>query len=156
MTKRKVKEELKKPDLLLVTIGRITAWTKEHLRLCVIGVSALIVLGLALTAFRMYQVREDDKLQYQLTEGIGAFEEYATNGSSQALQRAETAFKTLSASRHKGVDEIAKLYLARIYYSQGKNEDARSIYLDVKSRASNSVLRKLAETALLHLGPPAK
>jgi hypothetical protein len=156
MTKRKVKEELRKPDFLLMTIGRTTAWTREHLRLCIIGVSALVVLGLALTAYRMYEIREDDKLQYQLTEGISAFQEYAANGNGQALQKAEAAFKALSASHHKGMDEVARLYLAKIYYSQGKTEDARSIYLDVKSRASSSLLRKLAEAALQHIGPPAK
>jgi hypothetical protein len=156
MTKRKVKEELRKPDFLLVTIGRVTAWAKEHLKLCIIGVSALVVIGLALTAYKMYEAREDDKLQYQLTEGIGAYQEYATNGSGQALQKAETAFKALSASRHEGVDEVAKLYLAKIYYTQGKSEDARSLYLDVKSRASNSILRKFAEDALQHFGQPAK
>ena len=156
MTKRKVKEELKKPDFLLVTIGRVTAWIKEHLKLCIIGASALVVVGLALTAYQVYEAREDDRLQYQLAEGISAFQEYATNGSGQALQKAVTAFKALSASHHKGVDEVAKLYLAKIYYTQGKNDDARSLYLDVKSRASSGILRKLAEAALQHLGQPAK
>jgi hypothetical protein len=156
MTKRKVKEELKKPDFLLVTLGRVTTWTKEHLRLCIVAVSALIVIGLALTAYKMYEAREDDKVQYQLAEGISAFQEYATNGNGQALQKAETVFKGLSASRRKGLDEVAKLYLAKIYYTQGKTEDARSLYLDVKGRASNSMLRKLAEAALQHIGQPAK
>jgi hypothetical protein len=156
MTKRKVKEELKKPDFLLVTIGRVTSWTREHLRLCIIGVSALVVIGLALTAYQMYETREDDKLQYRLTEGISAFQEYATNGSGQALQRAETAFKAVSASHRKGVDEVAKLYLAKIYYAQGKNEDARALYADVKSRASSSILSKFAEVALQSIGQPAK
>ena len=156
MTKRKVKEDLKKPDFLLVTVGRVTAWTREHLRLCIIGLSALVVLGIALTGYKMYEIREDDKLQYQLTEGISAFQEFATNGSGQALQKAQTAFKALSASHHKGVDEVAKLYLAKIYYTQGKSEDARSLYLDVKSRASSSLLRKLAEAALQHIGQAAK
>ncbi len=156
MTKRKVKEELKKPDFLLVTLGRVTVWTKQHLRLCIVGAAALVVIGLGLTAYKMYEAREDDKLQYQLTEGIGAYQEYTTNGSGQALQKAESIFKSVSASRHKGLDEVAKLYLAKIYYSQGKSEDARSLYLDIKSRASNSILRKLAETALQHIGPPAK
>jgi hypothetical protein len=156
MTKRKVKEELKKPDFLLVTIERVMAWTKEHLKLCIIGVSALVVVGLALTAYQVYETREDDKLQYQLTEGISAFQEYATNGSGQALQKAETAFKALSSSHRKGVGEIAKLYLAKIYYTQGKSDDARSLYLDVKNRASSGILRKLAEGALQHIGQPAK
>ncbi|HUJ89919.1 MAG TPA: hypothetical protein VLX12_06985 [Syntrophorhabdales bacterium] len=156
MTKRKVKEDLKKPDFVLVTLGRLTTWTKQHLRLCIIGVSALVVIGLALTAYRIYETGEDDKLQYQLEEGISAYQEYTTNGSGQALQKAESIFKNVSASRHKGLDEVAKLYLAKIYYSQGKSEDARTLYLSIKNRASNSILRKLAETALQHIGQPAK
>ena len=156
MTKRKVKEELKKPDFMIVTLGRVITWTKQHLRLCIIGAAALVALGISVTAYKMYEAREDDKLQYQLTEGISAYQEYTTNGSGQALQNAESIFKNVSASRHKSLDEVAKLYLAKIYYSQGKSEDARSLYLDIKSRASNSTLRKLAETALQHIGQPAK
>jgi predicted negative regulator of RcsB-dependent stress response len=156
MTKRKVKEELKKPDFMLVTLGRATTLVKEHLRLCIIGACAVVVIGLALTAYRMYEARENDKLQYQLQEGITAYQEYTTNGSGQALQKAESMFKSVSASGQRSLDEIAKLYLAKIYYSQGKSEDARSLYLDVKSRTSNSTLRKLAETALQRIGQPTK
>ena len=156
MTKRKVKEELKKPDFMLLTLGRVITWTKQHLRLCIIGVAVLVVIGLALTAYRIYETREDDRLQYQLTEGISAYQEYTTNGSGQALQKAESIFKSVSASHRKGLDEVARLYLAKIYYAQGKSEDARSLYLDVKGRASNSTLRKLAEMALQAIGQPAK
>lgn len=156
MTKRKVKEELKKPDFMLLTLGRVITWTKQHLRLCIIGVTVLVVIGLALTAYRIYETREDDKRQYQLTEGISAYQEYTTNGSGQALQKAESIFKSMSASHRKGLDEVAKLYLAKIYYAQGKSEDARSLYLDVKGRASDSTLRKLAEMALQRIGQPAK
>ena len=156
MTKRKVKEDLKKPDFIMVTIGRVTAWTKEHLRLCIIGASALVVIALALTAYRIHEAREDDKLQYQLEQGIIAYQEYSTNGSGQALQKAESTFKGISASRRSGLDAISNLYLAKIYYSQGKTDAARSLYLDVKDRASDSVLKKLAETALQSIGPAAK
>jgi hypothetical protein len=156
MTKRKVKEDLKKPDFMLVTLARLTTWTKQHLRLCIVAAAVLVVFGLALTAYRIYETGEADKLQYQLEEGISAYQEYTTNGSGQALQKAESIFKSVSASRHKALDEVAKLYLAKIYYSQGKSEDARSLYLDIKGRASNSILRKLAETALQHIGQPAK
>jgi predicted negative regulator of RcsB-dependent stress response len=156
MTKRKVKEELKKPDFIMVAIGRMTAWAKEHLKLCIIGASAVVVIALGLTAYRVYEAREDDTLQYQLEQGIAAYQEYSTNGSSQALQKAESTFKGISASRHKGLDAISKLYLAKIYYSQGKTEAARSLYLDVQSRASDSIVRKIAETALQQIGQPAK
>jgi predicted negative regulator of RcsB-dependent stress response len=156
MTKRKVKEELKRPDFMMVTLARLTTWTKEHLKLCIAGAAVAVVIALALTTYRIYEIREDDKLQYQMEEGITAYQEYAANGSGQALQKAESIFKSMSASHRKGLDQVAKLYLAKIFYAQGKSEDARSLYLDVKSRASNSILRKLAETALQHIRQPAK
>ena len=156
MTKRKVKEELKKPDIVLAAIGLATTWVKQHLRLCIAGMALVVVIALALTGYKMYAAREDDKLQYQLSEAISAFQEYTTNGNDQALQKAESTFKVLSASQHKGLGEVAGLYLAKIYYAQGKTEDARSLYLDIKNRASNNTLRKLAETALQHVSQPAK
>ena len=156
MTKRKVREELKKPDFMLVMFERVTTWIKENLRLCIVGVAVLVVIGIALATYRIYEIRQDEKLQYQLQEGITAYQEYTTNGSSQALQKAESEFKGVVASRRKGLNEVAKLYLAKIYYSQGKSEDARSLYLDVKSQASSSVLRDLADAALRRIGPPTK
>ena len=78
------------------------------------------------------------------------------NGSDEALKKAESDFKALSTSRTKGVDDIAKLYLGKIYYTRGKPEDAKALYLDVKNRSSNGTLRKLAEAALQSLGQPAK
>jgi len=156
MTKRKVKEELKKPDFMMIALERATAWTKEHARLCITVLSAVIVIAAGTAGYRMYESREDNRLQYQLGEGITAYQEYTTSGSSQALRKAESSFKAVSASRHKDLDEVAKLYLAKICHAQGKNEDARSLYLDVKSRTSSSILRSLAETALQRLGQPVK
>jgi hypothetical protein len=156
MTKRKVKEDLKKPDFIMVTIERASAWAKEHLRLCIIGASAVLVIALLVTAYRIYEAREDDKLQYQLEQGITAYQEYSTNGNNQALQKAESAFKGISASRNKGLDAISKLYLAKIYYAQGKTDAARSLYLDIKNHTSDSIIMKIAETALQQIGQPAK
>ncbi len=156
MTKRKVKEELKKPDFVMVAFEGATVWIKEHLKLCVIAMSALVVIALAITGYRLYEAREDDRLQYQLQQGIALYQEYTINGNSQALQKAESNFKTVSSSRHRDINEVAELYLARIYYIQGKTEDARSLYTDVKNRASNALLKKLADTGLQNMSQPAK
>jgi hypothetical protein len=156
VTKKKVKEELKRPDILLAAIGHVAGWVKEHVRLCVIGGVALVAIALAVTGYEMYQANEDEKLQYQLTEGIRSFQEYAMNGSDEALKKAESTFKALSTSRTKGVDDIAKLYLGKIYYSRGKTEDAKALYLDVKNQSSNGTLRKLAEAGLQLISQPTK
>lgn len=156
MTKKKVKEELKRPDIVLAAIGHVAGWVKEHTRLCVIGAVVLVAIALAVTGYRIYQANEDEKLQYQLTEGIRAFQELAISGSEDALKKAESAFKALSRSRAKGVDDIAKLYLGKIYYSVGNTEEARALYLDVKDRGSDGTLRKLAETALQSMSQPPK
>ncbi len=156
VTKKKVKEELKKPDVVLVTIGRAVTWAKEHARLCVIGAIVVVIAGLAVTAWGVYQAREDDKLQYQLAEGIRSFEEYNVNGGDDSLKKAESIFKGLSTTGARGVSDIAKLYLGKIYYIRGKAEDAKATYLDVKNRSSNGTLRKLAEAALQFTGVPAK
>ncbi len=156
MTKRKVKEELKKPDFIMVTIERLTSWSREHLRVCIISLAALVVVGSAVAAYRIYDGRQDDRVQYQLEEGIIAYQEYTVSGSGQALQKAESTFKGVSSSHRKGLDDISNLYLARIYQSQGKTEEARTLYLNVKSRSSDRTLGQLAESALQHFGTAAK
>lgn len=156
MTKKKVKEELKKPDILLSAIGQVHAWVKKHARLCVIGLIALVFIALAVTGVRMYQLRADEEMQYRLTDAIKAFEEYANGGKEEALKKAESTFKDLSASGHSGVREIALLYLGKIYYLQGKKEDARAQYTKAKNNASSTLIAKLAESGLKNLEVPSK
>ena len=156
MTKRKVKEELKRPDILLTAIGHTADWVKEHVRLCVIGAVVLVAVALAVTGYRMYQASQDEKVQYQLAAGMRSFQEYAMNGSDDALKKAEAAFKALSESRARDVDDIGRLYLGKIYYAQGKTEDAKALYLQVKEKSPDATLRKFAEAALQFVSQPAK
>jgi hypothetical protein len=156
VTKRKVKEELKKPDILLLAIERVSGWVREHARLCVIGLVALAVIALAITGVRIYQARADEEMQYRLAEGIKAFQEYAYGGKEEGIKKAESIFKDLSASRHSGIEEVALLYLGKIYFLQGKPEDAKAQYLKAKNQASNTVITKLAESGLKNVETPSK
>ncbi len=156
MTKRKVKEELKRPDVLLSAIGHLAGWVREHVRLCVIGLVVLVAVALAVTGYRMYQASQDQRVQYELASAMRSFQEYAMNGSEDALKKAESSFKALSASHTRDVDDIARLYLGKIYYSQGKTEDAKALYLRVKDKSPDASLRKFAEAALLLVSQPAK
>ena len=156
MTKKKVKEELKRPDILLATIGHVAGWVKEHVRLCVIGAVVLVAVAFAATGYRMYQASQDERVQYQLAVGMRSFQEYAMNGSDDALKKAESAFKALSASHTRDVNDIARLYLGKIYYAQGKAEDAKALYLQVKDKGTDATLRKFAEAALQSVSQPAK
>ncbi len=156
MTRRKVKEELKKPDFMMVAFEYATTWIREHVKLCIIVLSGVVVVGAAVTAYRVYENAEIDKVQYQLTEAIAAYQEYTINGSGPSLQRAESLFKNISASRRKELDKIAELYLAKIYYTQGKMSDARSLYNDVKNQPSNAILKTLAGIALQQIPQAAK
>jgi hypothetical protein len=156
VTKRKVKEELKRPDILLLAIARVSGLVKEHARLCIIGLIALAVIALAITGVRIYQARADEEMQYRLAEGIKAFQEYAYGGKEESLKKAESIFKELSASRRSGVEEIAMLYLGKVYYLQGKSEDAKAQYIKAKNQASNTVITKLAEAGLKNAETPSK
>jgi predicted negative regulator of RcsB-dependent stress response len=156
VTKKKVKEELKKPDIVLLAIERVTGWVKQHARLCIIGLVVLAVIAVAITGVRIYQARVDEEMQYRLAEGIKAFQEYASGGKEDSLKKAESIFKGLSTSGRNGIEEIALLYLGKIYYLQGKNEDAKAQYQKVKGRAGSSVIVSLAESGLKNSEPPAK
>jgi predicted negative regulator of RcsB-dependent stress response len=156
VTKRKVKEELKRPDILLATIGHVAGWVREHVRLCVIGLVVLVAAALAVTGYRMYQASQDEKIQYELAAAMRSFQEFAMNGSDDALKKAESGFKSLSTSHTRDVSDIARLYLGKIYYSQGKTEDAKALYLRVKDKSPDATLRKIAEAALQIVSQPAR
>ena len=156
MTKKKVKEELKKPDFVLLAIEKVSGWVKQHARLCIIGLVVLAVIATAITGVRIYQARADEEMQYRLAEGIKAFQEYASGGKEDSLKKAESIFQRLSTSRRNGIEEIALLYLGKIYYLQGKNEDAKAQYLKAKNQTGSSVIAGLAESGLKNAEPPSK
>lgn len=138
------------------SIGRLSTWVKEHAKLCIIGLVVLVVIALAITGVRMYQARADEEMQYRLAEGIKAFQEYAYGDKAESFKKAESIFKELSAARHSGVEEIALLYLGKLYYLQGKGEDAKTQYLKAKNQASDSMITKLAESGLKNAETPSK
>ena len=149
--KKKDKEIVRKPDMFLTLFTSTTQFIREHLKQCIVG---LIVLLLAIAGGYIYMLHlnsQYDKIQYQLAQGIQSFNEYNASGKQEDITKAEGIFNEISQKKMRQSQYIAKLYLAKINYIRGKNEDAKKIYQEIIKGTSSSMLKTLSEKAIRHI-----
>ncbi len=151
MTKRQEKELTKKPDALLVWFNSTTEFIRRHFKETIAGVVALLILVAAGYAYMLHLESQENRVQLSLSQAIQSFNEYGMSGNQEALTKAQTIFNQVSQRKMKNTSYIAKLYLGKIQYIQGKNEEARKLYQEVVKSSSNAALKKLAEKALQHI-----
>jgi len=148
---KKKKEEIKRSDILITVIESAIAFVKENLRSCIIGVIIFFLAAFSVYAYTFYERKQDEKAQYILAQGIQSFDVYNLSGKKDALDNAEKIFQDVINEKRGRLSIIAKLYLGKVYYSRGKNEEAQKIYQDILNSSSDSVIKTLAETALEHI-----
>jgi predicted negative regulator of RcsB-dependent stress response len=151
MTKRIVKKEIKKPDMVMRTFAASFNWVKANLKLCIAGAVALLIICICVTGYAYYSNRQDDKAEYLLSQGIRSFAEYSASGSEEALKKAEDAFNKTVSEKRKKTAVIAKLYLGKIYVAKGKTEEAKKMYKEAQSESGDPVIKMLSEKALNYL-----
>lgn len=151
MAKRKIKQEIKKPDIVMRTFAYAINWIKSNLKLSIAVTAAVLIVCFCIFAYTLYSKKQDDRVQYLLSQGIKSFAEYNTSGSEDALKKAEDAFSRTANEKRKKTQSIAKLYLGKIYYLKGKVEDAKKMYREVLSESSEPVIKMLSEKALSYI-----
>lgn len=148
---KKKKEEIKKPDLLITAIESTIAFVKKNLRSCIIGMVIVLAAAFSVYAYTLYERKQDEKVQYVLAQGIQSFDVYSLSGKKDALDNAEKFFQDVINEKRGRLSIIARLYLGKVYYSRGKNEEAQKIYQDILNGSSDSATKALAEKALEHI-----
>ncbi|MCX5817598.1 MAG: tetratricopeptide repeat protein [Proteobacteria bacterium] len=148
MTKRKVKEEIKKPDIVIRTVTFAIDWIKNNMKACIVGLIIVFVVCSSLFGYSFYAKRQDDKMQFMLSQAIQAFGESMASGSVEKMNIAETLFNSILKENHKKISIIARLYLAKISYMKGKPEEAKKLYQEVQSQSNDPVIMSISEKAI--------
>lgn len=151
MARRKIKEEIKKPDILLSAFQHFLIWIKANTKICVVGAIVIIAFGLSAWGYAAYRASEEQKAQYALFQGIRGFQEYSLTNKGDALSGAESSFKRVAKEGPRGIRNVAKLYLARIAALKGNKQEAKTLYGEIARKSSNDVIKRLSETALQDL-----
>ena len=152
MTKKKDKEFIKKPDVFLTSFNSVTEFIRKYSKQTIAGVIILLIaLGIGY-AYMLHLDSQSDRMQRSLMQGIQSFNDYGISGKQEDLTKAETIFKEISLKKVRDTGYIAKLYLAKIQYIRGRNEEASRLYREVFKDTSNNALKKIAEKALQHIG----
>ena len=148
MARRTIRQEIKKPDIVMRTFAFAFNWVKTNLKLCIAGAVAVLIICLCVSGYAYYSNKQDDKGEYLLSQGIRSFAEYSASGSEEALKKAEDAFNKTVSEKRKKTAVIAKLYLGKIYFAKGKTEEAKKIYKEAQSESSDPLIKMLSEKAL--------
>ncbi|MCX5808047.1 MAG: tetratricopeptide repeat protein [Proteobacteria bacterium] len=148
MTKRKIKEEIKKPDIVIRTVTFAIDWIKNNMKACIAGLIIVFVICSSLFGYSVYAKRQDDKMQFMLSQAIQTFGESIASGSVEKMNIAETLFNSILRENHKKIGVIARLYLAKISYMKGKPEEARKLYQEVQGQSNDPVIISISERAI--------
>jgi hypothetical protein len=152
MPRKKMKQEIRKPDMLQSAFQQTLEWTKGHRAVCIAGAVAVILVILVVWGYAAYRTEENEKAQYALFQGMNSFRDYTVNPKGDGLSKAEASFKKVAEENSGGLRDVAKLYLAKIAAIKGMKEQARKLYAEIDKKPSNDVVKKLAETGLRESG----
>ena len=112
---------------------------RNNSKQCIVGLVVFLIALAAGYAYTLHVKSQYDKIQYKLTQGIQSFNEYNTNGKQENIEKAESIFNEISRKKMRQSHFIAKLYLAKINYIQGKSEDAKKLYQEIIKGTSDSM-----------------
>jgi hypothetical protein len=148
MARKKEKEIIHKPDILMQAYEWVLMYVHENTRQFMYGLAALCIIIAGVTSFFAYSHYQDKKIQYQLFQGIQAMDGYGQTRSQEYLDKAESIFQKTANQASGKPRYISKLYLANITLIRGKRDDALKMYQDVSKHSSNEVLTQLANAAI--------
>jgi predicted negative regulator of RcsB-dependent stress response len=151
MAKNNIRQEIKKPDIVMRAFAYSIQWVRENLKLCIAGASAIIIICICIFAYTLYSKKQDDKVQYMLSQGIQGFAEFSTTGNEEALKKAEDFMNKVVNEKRKKTQSIAKLYLGKIYFIKGKIEESKKMYKEVQNESNEPVIKMLSENALSYI-----
>ncbi|MEI6155422.1 MAG: tetratricopeptide repeat protein, partial [Deltaproteobacteria bacterium] len=98
--------------------------------------------------YSVYSKRQDDKVQFMLSQAIQTFGEFAASGSVEKMNIAETLFNSILRENNKKINAVARLYLAKISYMKGKPEEAKKLYQEVQSQSNDPAILSISEKAI--------
>ena len=147
MARKKEKEIIHKPDILTLAFESCSAYIRDNTRQCIYGLVALLVIVAAVASYLVYARYQDEKIQYQMTQGIVAWETYGQTRAAGDIDKAEAIFQKIASGGSGKPRYISKLYLASIDLARGKRDDALKLYQEVSKDSSNKTLAYLADHA---------
>ena len=148
MPRKKMKQEIRKPDVFQTTFQLVLEWAKGHKTVCIAGAVAALLVVLAVWGYGAYRTAEDEKAQYALLQGMNSFRAYTVDPKSDGLSKAEGSFRKVARESSGGLRDVARLYLAKIEAMKGMKEEARRLYAEINKNPSNDVMKKLSAMGL--------
>ncbi len=150
MPRKKIKEEIRKPDILIRAIENALMLVRTHYKLCIIALAAICLIGVSVYGYAAYQDKKNEKAQSQLFDGIKSLEEFNTTGKKESLEKASEVFQKVIALKRGNISKTAKLYLSTVYATKGRNEEARKILTEL-SKDESDLLAAIATKTLQHM-----
>jgi hypothetical protein len=150
MVKKKVKEELKRPDVLITAVESSIQIIRSNLKFFIMGAVVFCIAAISVYGYTMYAEKRNEKAQVLVAEGAKSLEQYAQTGKKEDLDKAETIFQKVVKERRGKVYQAAELYLGTVYVMKGRTEDAKKIYQEL-SKDSPAVIKMLANRALQNM-----
>jgi hypothetical protein len=148
MVRKKEKELIHKPDIVVQAFESVSAYIRDNSKQCMYGLAALLIIIAAVVSYIVYANHRDEKVQYQITQGMVAWETYGQTRAAGDIDKAEGIFQKIASGASGKPRYISKLYLANINMARGKHDEALKLYQEVSRDSSNKSLSYLADNAI--------
>ena len=151
MARKKEKDLIHQPDILMQAYETVWMYVHENTRQCIYGLVALCVIIAAVASYFVYANYQNNKIQYQLAQGIHSMDAYGQTRAQADIEKAAGIFQKIADQASGKPRYVSKLYLANISMMQGKRDEALKMYQDVSRNSSNDALTYLADKAIKNL-----
>ncbi|MBP8626849.1 MAG: hypothetical protein KBE27_01970 [Syntrophorhabdaceae bacterium] len=148
MAKKKEIKEIKQPDFFMRIIITSYEWIKNNLKTCIVGATVFVLIIACLVGYIIYENKKDERIQGLFVQGMQVFREYTITGKEESLDKAEGIFNNIATESGKKMKALSKLYLGRIYYLKGKNEEAVKAYKEAQTLSDADIIKIVSQKAL--------
>ncbi|MDD3846891.1 MAG: hypothetical protein PHC90_11100 [Syntrophorhabdaceae bacterium] len=148
MARKREKEIIHRPDIFVQAFDSISMYIRENTKQCLYGLAAFLIIVAVVASYIVYANYQDEKVQYQITQGIMALETYGQTRAAGDIDKAEGIFQKIAVGASGKSRYVSKLYLANISMTRGKREEALKLYQEVSRDSSNKALTYLADKAI--------
>jgi predicted negative regulator of RcsB-dependent stress response len=155
MARRITRKQLKQSDEFVSTMDTVLLWLNDNWRPIAGALAAVAAVVVFWWLFGLWQESKVEDASYALQHAIKTYEGEDSVGQLEPAgdpEAAEAEFLEVIDYHDKTSQaDMARIYLARIYFERGEIDEARDLLLGLSERHRDNAIGRLATLDLVHL-----
>jgi predicted negative regulator of RcsB-dependent stress response len=155
MARRITRKQLKQSDEFVSTVDSMMHWLSENWRPIATTLAGVAAVAIIWWLYGLWSTSRTEDASYALHHAITTYEGDSSIGQLEPSgDPAAAEAELLEIIDHYGKTDqadMARLYLARIHFDRGEDDDARDLLVGLAERHRDDLIGRLATLDLVHL-----